>query len=70
MILFVLTIIFIHHISKQRAFDVLSHSTHLYGRPLVLEWAKDDSVNSDNVNEVRQVGAKTARYFGNSTMGK
>ncbi|XP_027196335.2 putative RNA-binding protein 19 [Dermatophagoides pteronyssinus] len=60
----------------KRAFDALSSSTHLYGRPLVLEWAKNDSVmnndNNDNIDdndddnhrdEGRQIGAKMVRYF-------
>ncbi|CAJ0931508.1 unnamed protein product, partial [Mesorhabditis belari] len=43
----------------KRAFESLVHSTHLYGRRLVLEWAKDD----DTVEEMR---TKTStRYSGN-----
>ncbi len=26
----------------KRAFDLLSHSTHLYGRRLILEWAEEE----------------------------
>ncbi|KJH46105.1 hypothetical protein DICVIV_07837 [Dictyocaulus viviparus] len=40
----------------KRAFESLVHSTHLYGRRLVLEWAKPD----DSVQELR---AKTAEKF-------
>nr|XP_046916584.1 probable RNA-binding protein 19 isoform X2 [Dermatophagoides farinae] len=70
---------FVDFVTKEdakRAFDALSASTHLYGRPLVLEWAKNDTImNIDNNNdddddddnnyrdEGRQIGAKMARYF-------
>ncbi|KAK6748587.1 hypothetical protein RB195_001295 [Necator americanus] len=40
----------------RRAFDALVHSTHIYGRRLVLEWAKSD----DSVEEMRE---KTAEKF-------
>ncbi|CAI4224358.1 unnamed protein product [Auanema sp. JU1783] len=40
----------------KRAFEALVHSTHLYGRRLVLEWAKSD----DTVEELRE---KTAEKF-------
>ncbi|WKY05251.1 hypothetical protein Q1695_005903 [Nippostrongylus brasiliensis] len=40
----------------KRAFDALVHSTHVYGRRLVLEWAKTD----DSVQELRE---KTAEKF-------
>jgi len=65
---------FVDFVAKEdakRAFEVLSHSTHLYGRPLVLEWAKDDS-NADELidnTEGKKVGAKIARYFGSSNQG-
>ncbi|KAK5980714.1 hypothetical protein GCK32_005181 [Trichostrongylus colubriformis] len=40
----------------KRAFEALVHSTHVYGRRLVLEWAKSD----DSVEEMRE---KTAEKF-------
>ena len=40
----------------KRAFEALAHSTHLYGRRLVLEWAKED----ETVEELRE---KTAEKF-------
>ncbi|KHJ87889.1 hypothetical protein OESDEN_12326, partial [Oesophagostomum dentatum] len=40
----------------KRAFESLVHSTHIYGRRLVLEWAKND----DSVQEMRE---KTAEKF-------
>lgn len=40
----------------QNAFEALSHSTHLYGRRLVLEWAAPD----DGVEELRK---RTAEQF-------
>lgn len=40
----------------QKAFEALSHSTHLYGRRLVLEWAAPD----DGVEELRK---RTAEQF-------
>lgn len=40
----------------QKAFEALSHSTHLYGRRLVLEWAAPD----DGVEELRK---RTAEHF-------
>ena len=50
---------FVEFVTKEdakRAFESLRHSTHLYGRRLVLEWAEAD----DSVSTIRQ---KTARYF-------
>ncbi|EPB71492.1 hypothetical protein ANCCEY_09429 [Ancylostoma ceylanicum] len=50
---------FVDFISVQeakRAFEALVHSTHIYGRRLVLEWAKND----DSVEEMRE---KTAEKF-------
>ncbi|KAJ1346838.1 hypothetical protein KIN20_001741 [Parelaphostrongylus tenuis] len=40
----------------KRAFESLVHSTHIYGRRLVLEWAKQD----DTIQEMRE---KTAEKF-------
>lgn len=40
----------------QKAFDALCHSTHLYGRRLVLEWAAPD----EGVEELRK---RTAQQF-------
>nr|XP_046916587.1 probable RNA-binding protein 19 isoform X4 [Dermatophagoides farinae] len=76
---------FVDFVTKEdakRAFDALSASTHLYGRPLVLEWAKNDTImNIDNNNdddddddnnyrdEGRQIGAKMARYFQQNSNG-
>lgn len=48
---------FISADEARRAFDSLVHSTHLYGRRLVLEWAKED----ETVEELR---TKTAEKFG------
>ncbi|CAP24384.1 Protein CBR-RBD-1 [Caenorhabditis briggsae] len=45
-----------------RAFDSLVHSTHLYGRRLVLEWAKED----ETVEELRE---KTAEKFSGNKKG-
>ena len=46
----------------KQAFDALHHSTHLYGRRLVLEWAAED----ESVEEIRK---RTAQHFGNSEVG-
>ena len=40
----------------QRAFNALCHSTHLYGRRLVLEWAEAE----ESLEELRK---KTAKHF-------
>lgn len=40
----------------QRAFDALCHSTHLYGRRLVLEWA-------ESAEDLDQLRKKTAEHF-------
>ncbi|ELU12200.1 hypothetical protein CAPTEDRAFT_225018 [Capitella teleta] len=53
---------FVDFLSKedaQRAFDALCHSTHLYGRRLVLEWADPD----ESVDELRM---KTASRYADS----
>ncbi len=42
----------------QNAFEALCHSTHLYGRRLVLEWADEEN---DTVEGLRR---KTAAEFG------
>ncbi|XP_064648484.1 probable RNA-binding protein 19 [Lineus longissimus] len=50
---------FVDFLSKQdakRAFNALCHSTHLYGRRLVLEWADEE----ETVDELRK---KTAEHF-------
>lgn len=49
----------------QRAFDALCHSTHLYGRRLVLEWANVDELGNDDDYDVaaKAVAAKTAQKF-------
>lgn len=44
----------------KRAFDALCHSTHLFGRRLVLEWSNPES---EDINEIRK---KTARDFAES----
>jgi RNA recognition motif-containing protein len=44
---------FVDYLSRsdaRRAFDALVHSTHLYGRRLVLEWAKEE----ENMEEMRE----------------
>ncbi|VDO39981.1 unnamed protein product [Haemonchus placei] len=43
----------------KRAFEALVHSTHVYGRRLVLEWAKSD----DTVEELREKTAEKFRYY-------
>lgn len=43
-------------LSPQKAFAALCHSTHLYGRRLVLEWADAE----DTVETLRR---KTAEHF-------
>ncbi|CDR32685.1 RRM domain-containing protein [Caenorhabditis elegans] len=53
---------FISADEAHRAFDSLVHSTHLYGRRLVLEWAKDD----ETVEELRE---KTAEKFAGNKKG-
>ena len=40
----------------QRAFEALCHSTHLYGRRLVLEWAE----MAEDLEDVRK---RTAEHF-------
>lgn len=40
----------------QKAFEALCHSTHLYGRRLVLEWAAAD----EGVDELRK---RTAEHY-------
>ena len=47
------------HVKEEakKAFDALCHSTHLYGRRLVLEWAAQEA---DSIDELRR---KTAQQF-------
>lgn len=50
---------FVEFVSKEdakRAVEALGHSTHLYGRRLVMEWAEED----ESIEDVRK---RTARYF-------
>lgn len=47
--------------SPQRAFTALCHSTHLYGRRLVLEWA-------DSEETVEALRRKTAEHFHGNVM--
>uniref|UniRef100_A0A914UJ90 RRM domain-containing protein n=1 Tax=Plectus sambesii TaxID=2011161 RepID=A0A914UJ90_9BILA len=50
---------FVDYLTKadaKRAFEALVHSTHLYGRRLVLEWAKSE----ETLGELRE---KTAEHF-------
>ncbi|XP_014277556.2 probable RNA-binding protein 19 [Halyomorpha halys] len=54
---------FVEFISKndaKRAMKALCQSTHLYGRRLVLEWAKED----EGINELRK---RTAQHFHSDT---
>ncbi|VDM99399.1 unnamed protein product, partial [Onchocerca ochengi] len=44
---------FLTRADARRAFNALIHSTHFYGRRLVLEWAKPDS----NLDELREKAA-------------
>ncbi|CAD5219002.1 unnamed protein product [Bursaphelenchus okinawaensis] len=41
---------FVSKLDAKTAFDALVHSTHLYGRRLVLEWAKE----SETIDEIRE----------------
>ena len=47
----------------KRAFDSLKHSTHLYGRRLVLEWAEE----GESVEMIRK---RTAEHFNNVSVPK
>lgn len=49
--------------SAKRAFDSLKHSTHLYGRRLVLEWAEE----GESVETIRK---RTAEHFSNVNVPK
>lgn len=40
---------FVNRTDAKKAFGALSQSTHLYGRRLVLEWAKTEASNSDEL---------------------
>ncbi|CAG2158498.1 unnamed protein product [Oppiella nova] len=53
---------FVTKTDAKRAFDALCHSTHLYGRPLALEWARDAGDDTSDT-EARRVATKTERYF-------
>ncbi|CAF0981643.1 unnamed protein product [Didymodactylos carnosus] len=56
---------FVSKNDAKNAFDALCHSTHLYGRRLVLEWADEES---ETIEGLRR---KTAAEFdGNGTTGK
>ncbi|CAG2101923.1 unnamed protein product, partial [Medioppia subpectinata] len=50
---------FVTKTDAKRAFDALCHSTHLYGRPLVLEWARDAGDDTSDT-EARRVATGTA----------
>ena len=50
---------FINEGDALKAYRTLSHSTHLYGRRLVLDWAG----SGDTINELR---TRTNKYFSNS----
>jgi RNA recognition motif-containing protein len=43
----------------RRSFDSLVHSTHLYGRRLVLEWAKQ----AETIDELREKSANKKRWI-------
>lgn len=43
---------FVSKHDAKNAFDALSHSTHIYGRRLVLEWATSDT--ETNVDALRK----------------
>jgi multiple RNA-binding domain-containing protein 1 len=45
----------------KKAFESLVHSTHLYGRRLVLEWAKNDSVEELIEKSARKVDSKNKK---------
>ncbi|XP_055383091.1 probable RNA-binding protein 19 [Condylostylus longicornis] len=58
---------FVDYLSKsdaKKAFETLSGSTHLYGRRLVLEWAKNDE------NDVTELRKRTAESFKDGTSKK
>ncbi|VDK40369.1 unnamed protein product [Anisakis simplex] len=50
---------FINKADAARAFDALVHSTHLYGRRLVLEWAKQD----ESIEELRDKALSNIRFI-------
>ncbi|KAK7074290.1 putative RNA-binding protein 19, partial [Halocaridina rubra] len=52
---------FVTRDEAKKAFDALCHSTHLYGRRVVLEWAKDD----ETVEELRKKTAEKFLAYGN-----
>jgi multiple RNA-binding domain-containing protein 1 len=55
---------FIDFVAKsdaKQAFEALRHSTHLYGRRLILEWADND----EDVTEIRKRTAQQAGAFSN-----
>lgn len=49
---------FLTRADARRAFNGLVHSTHFYGRRLVLEWAKPES----SLEELREKAAANLRY--------
>ncbi|TPX40967.1 hypothetical protein SeMB42_g05799 [Synchytrium endobioticum] len=58
---------FIEFITKQEALNAFQslHATHLYGRHLVLEWAKND----DEVNSVEATRERTKKEYTSSVRG-
>ncbi|KAJ8042753.1 putative RNA-binding protein 19 [Holothuria leucospilota] len=57
---------FVEFLTKQdakRAFDALCHSSHLFGRRLVLEWAEED----ESVDKLRK---RTAEHYSDGVVRK
>ncbi|MFH4979342.1 hypothetical protein AB6A40_006051 [Gnathostoma spinigerum] len=57
---------FISRADARRAFDSLVHSTHLYGRRIVLEWAKEE----ESIEELREKAAASLESGGESRLQK
>lgn len=55
-LLLIFSFFFFFHFNLQKAFNALCHSTHLYGRRLVLEWA-------DTEETVEALRRRTADHF-------
>ncbi|CRL01786.1 CLUMA_CG015002, isoform A [Clunio marinus] len=58
---------FLNKSEAKCAFDALKHSTHLYGRRLVLEWAETDQdvdeIRKRTANEIESVAGSKAKKF-------
>jgi len=59
---------FVSNSDAKKAFDALCHSTHLYGRRLVLEWA---TTNDDTIEELqKKVAAQVTMVSGRRKITK